>query len=52
MTKQELEVLESMLVDIEESDDKIDQIERLYSVFRRMYLLQCEKKLGHKPLDV
>lgn len=52
MTKQEMKDLESILVEIDQSDDRIDPICRLYSVMRSMYFLQCEKKLGHKPLDV
>ena len=52
MTKQEMKDLESILVEIDQSDDKIDPICRLYLDMRTMYFLQCEKKLGHKPLNV
>lgn len=50
MTKQELEILESILVDIEESDDKIDQIESLYFHVLKLYRSQCKKKLGYNTL--
>lgn len=50
MNKKELEEIESVLVDIDNSDDKIDVIERLYSIVLRMYRKQCLVKLKHKPL--
>lgn len=50
MTKRELEDIESILVDIEDSDDKIEPIERLYLHIRKLYQSQCQKKLGHNPL--
>lgn len=50
MTKKELETVESILLDFEESDDRIEQLERLLSEVRQMYERQCEKKLGHEPV--
>ena len=50
MTKKELEDIESILVDIEDSDDKINPIERLYFHVKELYQSQCQKKLGHNPL--
>lgn len=52
MTKQEMKDLKSILVEIDQSDDRSDPICRLYSVMMSMYFLQCKKKLGHKPLYV
>lgn len=49
MTKQELRDIESILIDIEESDDKIDQIESLYFHIIKLYRSQCKKKLGYNP---
>lgn len=51
MTKKELLEIESILRDIEDSEDKIDVIERLYSYIKCIYIEQCEKKLGHRPFD-
>lgn len=50
MTKRELEDIESILVDIEDSYDKIDPIERLYFYIKELYQSQSQKKLGHNPL--
>ena len=50
MTKKELQDIEFILIDIEESDDKIYPIERLYSHVKNLYRSQCEKKLGYNPL--
>lgn len=50
MTKKELEIIESILLDFENSDDNIEQLERLLIEVRRMYEEQCEKKLGHAPV--
>lgn len=50
MTKRELEDIESILIDVDESEDKIDQIESLYFHILKLYRSQCEKKLGYKPL--
>lgn len=50
MTKRELEDIESILVDIEDSDDKINPIERLYFHIKKLYRSQCQKKLSHNPL--
>ena len=36
MTKREREILTSIIEDIQESDDKIDALERLYSVVKQM----------------
>ena len=49
MTKRELEDIESILVDIEDSDDKISPIERLYFHIRELYQSKYQKKLGHNP---
>ena len=50
MTKKELEIIESILLDIEGSDDRIDGLERLYIEIRQMVREQSEKKLGHAPV--
>ena len=50
MTKKELEIIESILLDIEDSDDRIDVLERLYIEIRQMVREQSEKKLGHAPV--
>lgn len=50
MTKRELEDIESLLIDVEESDDKIVPIENLYFHVLKLYRSQCEKKLGYNPL--
>lgn len=50
MNKKELEEIEDILIDIDKSEDKIDVIERLYSVILKMYRNQCLAKLKHKPL--
>lgn len=50
MTKKELEIVESILLDFEESDDRIEQLEHLLREVRQMYEEQCEKKLGHAPV--
>ena len=50
MTKRELEDIESILIDVDESDDKIVPIENLYFHVLKLYRSQCEKKLGYKPL--
>ena len=50
MTKKELEIVESILLDFEESDDRIEQLEHLLHEVRQMYEEQCEKKLGHAPV--
>lgn len=52
MTRNELDDIESILVDIARADDTIDPIERLYRHIKALYKSQCEKKLGHKPLDI
>ena len=36
MTKREKEILSSIVNDIRKSDDKIDQLERLYSAVKNM----------------
>lgn len=50
MTKRELEDIESILIDVDESDDKIVPIENLYFHVKNLYRSQCQKKLGHNPL--
>lgn len=50
MTKQELIDIESILIDVDESDDKIVPIENLYFYVKELYRSQCKKKLGYNPL--
>lgn len=49
MTKKELEDLESILIDADESDDVIEILERLHRHILLLYRSQCKKKLGHNP---
>jgi hypothetical protein len=51
MTKKELIELESYLVYIEESDDKINPIESLYFWALKLYREQGKKKLGDEFRD-
>jgi hypothetical protein len=51
MNKKELLELESYLVSIEESDDKIDLIESFYFWALRLYREQGKKKLGNDFRD-
>lgn len=46
MTKSELKELEELLVDVEESNDKIDLIEAVYFWCLKQYREQGKKKLG------
>ena len=46
MTKSELKELEELLVDVEESNDKIDLIEAVYFWCLRHYREQGKKKLS------
>ena len=52
MTKKELQEVESILKDLEESDDNIDILERLYTYVKGVYIEQCEQKLGHEPFII
>lgn len=49
MTKTELEAIESILDNIEDSYDKTDPIETRYFHIRELYQSKCQKKLGHNP---
>ena len=46
MTKSELRELEELLVNVEESNDKINPIETLYFWCLKQYREQGKKKLG------
>lgn len=46
MTKSELIELEELLVDVEESNDKIDSIEAVYFWCLKQYREQGKKKIG------
>ena len=46
MTKSELKELEELLVDVEESNDKMDLIEAVYFWCLKQYREQGKKKLG------
>lgn len=46
MTKSELRELEELLVEVEESNDKIDPIETIYFWCLKQYREQGKKKLG------
>jgi hypothetical protein len=51
MTKSELLDLEYYLKEVDESDEKIDAIERLYFWALRLYREQGKKKLGNEFRD-
>jgi hypothetical protein len=46
MTKSELRELEDLLVEVEESNDKIESIEAIYFWCLKQYREQGKKKLG------
>ena len=46
MTKSELRELEDLLVEVKESNDKIDPIESIYFWCLKQYREQGKKKLG------
>lgn len=46
MTKSELRELEDLLVEVEESNDKIESIEGIYFWCLKQYREQGKKKLG------
>jgi hypothetical protein len=46
MTKKELIEIEEFLIDVEESDDKIEPIERLWRWVLHKYRTEGPKKLG------
>lgn len=50
MTKKELDAIESILDNIEDSYDKTDPIEMRYFHIRELYQSQCQKKFGNNPL--
>ena len=50
MTKKELDAIESILDNIEDSYDKTDPIEMRYFYIRELYQSQYQKKFGHNPL--
>lgn len=43
MTKKELQEVESILKDLEDSDDKIDILESLYTYIKGVYIEQCNQ---------
>lgn len=50
MTKKEVDAIESILDNIEDSYDKTDPIEMRYFYIRELYQSHYKKKFGHNPL--
>ena len=51
MTKKELIELEDLLVEVQESDDKIEALESLYHWVYNLYRKEGKKKLGNNFRD-